>query len=181
TSVLRAGQTVAVRVASFTAAGSSTPASVSADFVGLRFSRVTAGVASSSPPNVFFINNLPPFFGVRATPGAAQPGCLPGHRSNQFRRRPRLLQLHHGPDRLDPRALFRRNFSHAFHRRQSSHPLIFSASAKGNGQAHLELARFTFTSETRAEIYAAGPPPTVVPAGSGVAGATPAVAMLEGG
>ena len=64
TSVLRAGQTVAVRVASFTAAGSSTPASVSADFVGLRFSRVTGGVASSSPPNVFFINNLPPFFGV---------------------------------------------------------------------------------------------------------------------
>lgn len=64
TSVLRPGQTVAVHVTSFTAAGASTPAAVSTDFVGLRFSRVTATVSSSSPPNVFFVNNLPPFFGA---------------------------------------------------------------------------------------------------------------------
>lgn len=63
TSLLRPGQTVAVRVASFTAAVGSTPASVSANFVALRFSRVTAAVSTSAPPNVFSVVNLPPFFG----------------------------------------------------------------------------------------------------------------------
>lgn len=64
TSVLRPGQTVAVHVTSFTAASGSTPASVTANFVGLRLSRVSGSVSSTAPPNVFFVNNLPPFFGI---------------------------------------------------------------------------------------------------------------------
>ena len=64
TSVLRPGQTVAVRVASFTASSSGTPASVSADFVYLRFSRVSGAVLSTAPPNVFFIVQLAPYFGI---------------------------------------------------------------------------------------------------------------------
>lgn len=64
TSVLRPGQTVAVRLVSFTAASGTTPASVSADFIGLRFSRVTGAVLSSAPPNVFFLVQLAPFFGI---------------------------------------------------------------------------------------------------------------------
>ena len=64
TSVLRPGQTVAVRVASLTAAGGSTPGAVSVDLVELRFTRVAATVFSSAPPNNFFIQNLPPFFGT---------------------------------------------------------------------------------------------------------------------
>src|SRR5882762_5771752 len=51
TSVLRPGQTVAVRVASFTGANGSTPGSVSVDLVELRFTRVAAAVFSSAPPN----------------------------------------------------------------------------------------------------------------------------------
>jgi hypothetical protein len=64
TSVLRPSQTVAVRVASFTAANGSTPGSVSVDLVELRFTRVVGTVFSSAPPNNFFIQNLPPFFGA---------------------------------------------------------------------------------------------------------------------
>ena len=64
TTVLRPGQTVAVHLTSFTAASGSTPASISTDFVGLRFSRLTATVSSSSPPNVFSATNLAPFFGT---------------------------------------------------------------------------------------------------------------------
>ncbi len=64
TSVLRPAQTVAVRVASFTAANGSTPGSVSVDLVELRFTRVATAVFSSAPPNNFFIQNLPPFFGT---------------------------------------------------------------------------------------------------------------------
>jgi hypothetical protein len=64
TSVLRPGQTVAVRVASFTAGSGSTPASVSVDLVELRFTRVAGAVFSSAPPNNLFIQNLPPFFGT---------------------------------------------------------------------------------------------------------------------
>ncbi len=63
TSVLRPGQRVAVRVASFTAANGSTPGSVSVDFVDLRFTRVAGAVFSSAPPSDFFIQSLPPFFG----------------------------------------------------------------------------------------------------------------------
>ena len=64
TSVLHPGQAVAVRVASFTAASGGTPAVVSADFVYLRFSRVSGSVFSNAPPNVFFIVRLAPFFGL---------------------------------------------------------------------------------------------------------------------
>lgn len=64
TSVLRAGQTVAVRVAAFTASSGSTPGSASVDFVDLRFTRVAAAVFSSAPPTNFSIQDLPPFFGT---------------------------------------------------------------------------------------------------------------------
>jgi hypothetical protein len=64
TSVLHPGQTVAVRLASFTAASGSVPASVSVDHVELRFTRIAGGVFSSAPPNNFFIQNLPSFFGT---------------------------------------------------------------------------------------------------------------------
>jgi hypothetical protein len=65
TSVLRPGQIVAVHLATFTPApNGTTPASATVDFVGLRFSRVTGHVQSSAPPNVFFIQDLPPFFGT---------------------------------------------------------------------------------------------------------------------
>jgi hypothetical protein len=65
TSVLRAGQTVAVRVSSFTAAVGSTPASVTVNFVGLRFTRVTASVSSVAAPTSISLGSpsLPPFFG----------------------------------------------------------------------------------------------------------------------
>jgi hypothetical protein len=64
TSVLRAGQTVAVRVAAFIAGSGSTPGSVTADFVDLRFTRVAGTVFSSAPPSDFFIQALPPSFGT---------------------------------------------------------------------------------------------------------------------
>jgi hypothetical protein len=64
TSVLRPGQTVAVRVVSLTGGSGSTPGSVSVDLVELRFTRVAAAVFSSAPPNNFFIQDLPPFFGT---------------------------------------------------------------------------------------------------------------------
>lgn len=64
TSVLRPGQTVAVRVAAFSAGSGSTPASVSVDFLELRFTRVAGAVFSSAPPTNFSIQDLPPFFGT---------------------------------------------------------------------------------------------------------------------
>jgi len=64
TSVLRPGQTVAVRIASFTAGSGSTQGSVSVDVVDLRFTRVAGAVSSSAPPSDFFIQSLPPFFGA---------------------------------------------------------------------------------------------------------------------
>ena len=65
TSVLRAGQTVAVHVSSFTAAAGSTPASATVDFVGLRFTRVTGSVSSAAAPTSISIGSpsLPAFFG----------------------------------------------------------------------------------------------------------------------
>jgi len=65
TSVLRAGQTVAVHVSSFTAAAGSTAASATVDFVGLRFTRVTGSVSSVAAPTSVSIASpsLPPFFG----------------------------------------------------------------------------------------------------------------------
>jgi hypothetical protein len=67
TSVLRAGQTVAVRVSSFTAAAGSTPASATVNFVGLRFTRVTGNVSSVAAPTSISIQSLPPFFGQTTT------------------------------------------------------------------------------------------------------------------
>ncbi len=64
TSALRPGQTVAVRVASFTAASGSTPGSVRVDLVDLRLTRVAGAAFSSAPPNNFFIQDLPPFLGI---------------------------------------------------------------------------------------------------------------------
>src|SRR6266851_3712805 len=63
TSVLRAGQTVAVRVSSFTAAAGTTPASATVNFVELRFTRVSASVFSVAAPTSISIQSLPPFFG----------------------------------------------------------------------------------------------------------------------
>jgi hypothetical protein len=63
TSVLRPGQTVAVRISSFTAAAGTTPATATVNFVGLRFTRVTGSVFSVAAPTSFSIQSLPPFFG----------------------------------------------------------------------------------------------------------------------
>ena len=64
TSVLRAGQTVAVHLCSFTAASGSTPAAATVDFVGLRFSRVTGSVVSPNSVSFSFQTpSLPPYFG----------------------------------------------------------------------------------------------------------------------
>jgi uncharacterized protein DUF4382 len=67
TTVLRPGQTVAVRVSSFTAAVGSTPASATVSFVGLRFTRVTGNVSSVAAPTSISIQSLPPFFGQTTT------------------------------------------------------------------------------------------------------------------
>jgi len=65
TSVLRAGQTVAVHLSSFTAASGSTPATGTVDFVGLRFTRVTASVSTVAAPTSISLasGSLPSFFG----------------------------------------------------------------------------------------------------------------------
>lgn len=64
TSVLRAGQEIAVHISSFTAASGSTPAIATADFVGLRFSRVTGSVSGASTVSMSFQSpSLPPYFG----------------------------------------------------------------------------------------------------------------------
>jgi hypothetical protein len=67
TSVLRPGQTVAVRVSSFTASAGSTPASATVNFVDLRFTRATANVSSVAAPTSISIQSLPPFFGQTTT------------------------------------------------------------------------------------------------------------------
>jgi Domain of unknown function (DUF4382) len=62
--VLQPGEAVAVHLTKFTAASGSTFATGTANFLYLRFSRVTAIVASGAATNVFSIQNFPPFFGV---------------------------------------------------------------------------------------------------------------------
>ena len=62
--VLQPGETVAVRLTKFTAASGSTFATATANFLYLRFTRVTGIAASSASTNVFSIQSLPPFFGV---------------------------------------------------------------------------------------------------------------------
>ena len=63
-SVLTPGQTLAVRVISFTPASGTAPAAASVDFVYLRFTRVTGSVASAAPPNAFTMQSFPPFLGL---------------------------------------------------------------------------------------------------------------------
>lgn len=63
-SVLSPGQTVSVHVVSFTPSNGTTLAAASADFVYLRFTRVTGSVASAAPPNTFAMHAFPSFFGL---------------------------------------------------------------------------------------------------------------------
>ena len=62
--ILQPGQTVAVRVTAFTAASNPAFAAANADFLYLRFTRVTGTVSSTAPPNAFGIQSLPPFFAL---------------------------------------------------------------------------------------------------------------------
>jgi hypothetical protein len=71
TSVLRPGQTVAVRVSTFTAAAGTTPASATVNFVGLRFTRVSGSVFAVGATSVS-IQSLPPFFGGTTTAEIAE-------------------------------------------------------------------------------------------------------------
>ncbi|HEY2460009.1 MAG TPA: DUF4382 domain-containing protein [Candidatus Acidoferrum sp.] len=75
-SILVPGQTVAVRVTSFTAASGSVPASLNADMLTLRFTSVPGTVSSASLPLTFAMTNLPPFFGV-TTPQVVQLSSAP--------------------------------------------------------------------------------------------------------
>jgi Domain of unknown function (DUF4382) len=61
--LLQPGETVAVRTSAFTAASGSTFTTATANFLYLRFTRVTGTVVSAAPPNTFSIQSLPPFFG----------------------------------------------------------------------------------------------------------------------
>jgi hypothetical protein len=63
-SILMPGQTLAVHVVSFTPASGAALAAAGVDFVYLRFTRVTGGVASAAPPNTFAMQSFPPFFGL---------------------------------------------------------------------------------------------------------------------
>jgi hypothetical protein len=64
--ILQPGETVAVRITAFTAASSPALAAANADFLNLRFTRVTGTVSSTAPPNAFSIQSLPSFFGLTA-------------------------------------------------------------------------------------------------------------------
>lgn len=64
TSMLAPGQTVAAHVTAFTAGSGSTLAVASADFLYLRFTRVTGTVSSTAPPNAFVMQSFPPFFAL---------------------------------------------------------------------------------------------------------------------
>jgi hypothetical protein len=64
TSVLAPGQTVAAHVTTFTAGSGSTLATIGADFLYLRFTRVTGTVASVAPPNTFSMQSFPSFFAL---------------------------------------------------------------------------------------------------------------------
>ncbi|GAC1679463.1 MAG: hypothetical protein PVS2B2_17270 [Candidatus Acidiferrum sp.] len=64
TSVLKPGQTVAVRVSTFTPAAGTAFAIATVDIVELRFTRITGTVSLVAAPNSFSIQNLPPYFGA---------------------------------------------------------------------------------------------------------------------
>jgi hypothetical protein len=68
TSLLLPGQTVAVRVTSFTAGSGTLLAQATVDVVDLRFSRVPANALSVAPPNTMTLQNLPPLFGLTINP-----------------------------------------------------------------------------------------------------------------
>jgi hypothetical protein len=62
--VLVPGMTVGLIVTAYTPASGTTPASVTAQTVTLRFSSVSGTVASVAAPNTFSIQSLPPYFGL---------------------------------------------------------------------------------------------------------------------
>jgi len=64
TSALAPGQTVAARITAFKAGSGSNFATASADFLYLRFTRVTGTVATVAPPNTFTMQSFPPFFAL---------------------------------------------------------------------------------------------------------------------
>lgn len=66
TSILEPGETVAVHTKAFTAASGSTLATITADFLFLRFTRVTGTIQSVAPPNTFNMQSFPPFFALTA-------------------------------------------------------------------------------------------------------------------
>jgi hypothetical protein len=68
TSVLFPGQEVAVQVTNYTAASGTTPATVTASLVNLRYTRVAGTVLASAPPTTVTLQNLPPFFGLTINP-----------------------------------------------------------------------------------------------------------------
>jgi hypothetical protein len=68
TSLLLPGQTVAVRVTSFTAGSGALLAQASADLVDLRYSRVPGNVLSLAAPTTLTLQNLPSFFGLTINP-----------------------------------------------------------------------------------------------------------------
>jgi hypothetical protein len=68
TSLLLPGQTVAVRVTSFTATSSTLPAQATVDMVDLRYSRVPADVLSVAAPTTLTLQNVPPLFGLTINP-----------------------------------------------------------------------------------------------------------------
>jgi hypothetical protein len=71
TSVFAPGQEVAVQLTAFTAASGATLATANADFVYLRFTRVTGTVSTVAPPNTFTMQAFPPFLGL-STPVTVQ-------------------------------------------------------------------------------------------------------------
>jgi hypothetical protein len=71
TSVFAPGQEVAVRLTAFVPSSGSILATASADFVYLRFTRVTGTVSSVAPPNTFTMQSFPPFLGL-TTPVTVQ-------------------------------------------------------------------------------------------------------------
>ena len=67
-SIFLPGQTLAVHVTAFTASSGTTPASVTADTVYLRFTRFSGTVAITGTQAGFNIQNLPSFFGITTQP-----------------------------------------------------------------------------------------------------------------
>lgn len=63
TSAIHAGQSIAVHVTAFTAASGTTPASATADTITLRWSRLIAGISTTST-TLINLNGIPSYFGL---------------------------------------------------------------------------------------------------------------------